>query len=62
MEAKSFEPQIAAAAEVLPGETKTYSVSISFDLPFDEKEVDDFSCIRNSTSFGFWKSEEEDIY
>ena len=62
MEAKTFEPQIAGSAEILPIETKTRSVSISFDLPFDEKEVNDFSCLRNSTSFDFWKSGEEDIY
>jgi hypothetical protein len=62
MEAKTlqfFEPQIAGSAELLPIETKTRSISISFDVPMDEKEVDDFSCLRNNPAFDFWKSEED---
>ena len=62
MNVKLFAPQIAASAYILPSETKTYSVSIPFYLPYTENCDDDLSCLINNTSFDFWKSEEENIY
>jgi hypothetical protein len=55
----TFEPHVAGSTESIPIETRTRSISISFDLPVDEKEVDNFSPLRNNPAFDFLKSEED---